>query len=194
MRYEWDPKKAEANQRDHDVNVADAVSVFEDDFALTQEDSDAEGANSASSPLVWTQPAYFWLWSTPIAGPTSFDSFLHGKQISLKGLIMKNIAAEPYRNIDFSRAKRGPVVKPEPGKTKISIRLDNTVLEYFRALVDHAGGGNYQSLINDALLAHIHQRSMLDAVRQVVKEELSTSSHKRGLTPGSRRTRLKRAA
>jgi uncharacterized protein (DUF4415 family) len=107
---------------------------------------------------------------------------------------MKSTAAEPYRDIDFARAKRGPVVKPEPGKTKISIRLDNTVLEYFRTLVERAGGGNYQSLINDALLAHIHQRSMLEAVRQVVKEELSVSPDKRGLTPGSRRTRLKRAA
>jgi len=107
---------------------------------------------------------------------------------------MKSTAAESYRDIDFSRAKRGPVVKPEPGKTKISIRMDNIVLEYFRTLVERAGGGNYQSLINDALLAHIHQRSMLEAVRQVVKEELSVSPDKRGLTPTSRRTRVKRAA
>ena len=70
---------------------------------------------------------------------------------------MKNTGAEPYRDIDFSRAKRGPVVKSEPGKTKISIRLDNTVLDYFRALAERAGGGNYQSLINDALLVHMHQ-------------------------------------
>jgi uncharacterized protein (DUF4415 family) len=63
---------------------------------------------------------------------------------------MKKVAAEKYRDIDFSRARRGPVVKPEPGKTKISIRLDNTVLKYFRDLVDKAGGGNYQTLINDA--------------------------------------------
>ncbi len=61
---------------------------------------------------------------------------------------MKKVVAERYRNIDFSRAKRGPVVKPEPGKTKISIRLDNTVLQYFRNLVDKAGGGNYQTLID----------------------------------------------
>ncbi len=104
---------------------------------------------------------------------------------------MKNTAAEPYRDIDFSRAKRGAIVRPEPGKTKISIRLDNTVLEYFKSLVDQAGGGNYQSLINDALLTHIHQRSVLEAVRQVVQEELKGG---RGLTPGSRRTRLRRAA
>ncbi len=86
---------------------------------------------------------------------------------------MKKVAAERYRDIDFSRAKRGPVVKPEPGKTKISIRLDNTVLEYFRDSVDKAGGGNYQTLINDALLEHVHRRSTLDVVRQVVREELA---------------------
>jgi uncharacterized protein (DUF4415 family) len=107
---------------------------------------------------------------------------------------MKSIAAEPHRAIDFSRAKRGPVVKPEPGKTKISIRLDNTVLTYFRTLVERSGGGNYQSLINDALLAHIRQTAMLDAVRQVVKEELSVSQDRHGPTAASRRTRLKRAA
>jgi len=48
-------------------------------------------------------------------------------------------------------------VKPEPGKTKISIRLDNAVIEYFRNLVDKSGGGNYQTLINDALLEHLRQ-------------------------------------
>lgn len=107
---------------------------------------------------------------------------------------MRTTAAEPYRDIDFSRAKRGPVVKPEPGKAKISIRLDNAVLEYFRAVVERAGGGNYQSLINEALLTHIHQRSMLEAVRQVVKEELSGTRDRRGLTAGSTATARKRAA
>ncbi len=107
---------------------------------------------------------------------------------------MRTTAAEPYRDIDFSRAKRGPAVKLEPGKTKISIRLDNSVLEYFRAVVERAGGGNYQSLINEALLTHIHQRSMLEAVRQVVKEELSGPGGRQGLTAGSTATARKRAA
>jgi uncharacterized protein (DUF4415 family) len=87
---------------------------------------------------------------------------------------MKNVAAEPYRDIDFSEAKRGPVIPAEPGKTKISIRIDNAVIEYFRAQVERAGSGNYQTLINDALVAYIQQRSVIDAVRQVVREELST--------------------
>jgi uncharacterized protein (DUF4415 family) len=85
---------------------------------------------------------------------------------------MKRVAAEPYRDIDFSNAKRGAVIPAEPGKTKISIRIDNAVIDYFRAQVERAGAGNYQTLMNDALLAFIQQRSVIDAVRQVVREEL----------------------
>jgi uncharacterized protein (DUF4415 family) len=105
---------------------------------------------------------------------------------------MKKVVAERYRNIDFSHAKRGPVVKAEPGKTKISIRLDNTVLQYFRNLVDKAGGGNYQTLINDALLEHVHRRSTLDVVRQVVREELAPYGTARGSNSTLQRTRSAR--
>lgn len=107
---------------------------------------------------------------------------------------MKKVAAERYRNIDFSRAKRGDVLKTDPGKTKISIRLDNAVLEYFRNLVDSAGGGNYQTLINDALLEHVHRRSTLDAVRQVVREELAPYGTRRGSNFGVQRPRGQSAA
>jgi uncharacterized protein (DUF4415 family) len=72
---------------------------------------------------------------------------------------MKKATAERYRDIDFSRATRGAVTKAEPGKTKISIRLTNAALEYFRDQVDKAGGGNSQTLINDVLLEHIHRNS-----------------------------------
>ena len=86
---------------------------------------------------------------------------------------MRKVKAESYRDIDFSKGKRGAVIAPGPGKTKISIRLDNTILDHFRAIVEIAGGGNYQSLINDALVAHIHQQSLLAALRKVVREELA---------------------
>ncbi len=94
---------------------------------------------------------------------------------------MKKTVVEPYRDIDFSNAKRGPVIPPEIGKTKISIRLDNRVLEYFRNIVDQAGGGNYQTLINDALVGIIQQQSMLEAVRQAVREEIKPIVNKVGL-------------
>ena len=84
-------------------------------------------------------------------------------------------AAEPRRPIDFSRAKRGAVVTPQSGKTKISIRLDNEVIDHFRALVEQRGGGNYQSLINDALRGFVRQESVADITRGVLKEELETT-------------------
>lgn len=105
---------------------------------------------------------------------------------------MKRAVAEKHRDIDFSRARRGAVVKPEAGKTKISIRLDNAVIEFFRDAVDRAGGGNYQTLINDALVEHIHRQSTLDAVRQVVREELAPYRSARGSSSPPRRARSKR--
>ena len=42
MRFEWDPQKAEANLGTHGVSFAEAVTVLEDDFALTRDDPDAD--------------------------------------------------------------------------------------------------------------------------------------------------------
>jgi len=105
---------------------------------------------------------------------------------------MKKVVAEKYRDIDFSRARTGAVVRAEPGETKISIRLDNAILEYFRGLVNKAGGGNYQTFINDALLEHIHRRSTLDVVRQAVREELAPYGISRGSNLALQRTRRAR--
>ena len=103
---------------------------------------------------------------------------------------MRKVAAEKSRDIDFARAKRGPVVKREPGKTKISIRVDNTVLEYFRKLA-RAAGGNYQTVMSDALLEYIQHRSTVELIRQVVREELASSGTVR-VSDALRRTRSHR--
>ncbi|MGO9061772.1 MAG: BrnA antitoxin family protein [Candidatus Binataceae bacterium] len=76
------------------------------------------------------------------------------------------------RQYDFSKARRGPVVPPTPGKTSITIRLDNDVIEHFQDLVDRAGGGNYQTLINDALREYIRGGRLEKIVRQAVREAL----------------------
>jgi uncharacterized DUF497 family protein len=39
VRFEWDPLKAEANLRTHGVSFAEAVTILEDDYALTREDA-----------------------------------------------------------------------------------------------------------------------------------------------------------
>ena len=78
------------------------------------------------------------------------------------------------KEYDFKNAKRGAVVRTPPGKSRVTIRLDNTVLDWFRKAVDEAGGGNYQTLINDTLADYIQkQREPLEStIRRVIREEL----------------------
>jgi uncharacterized protein (DUF4415 family) len=59
---------------------------------------------------------------------------------------------------DFSKGKRGPVVRVPPGKTPITVRLDDDVLAWFRRKVHASGGGNYQTLINEALREYVAER------------------------------------
>jgi hypothetical protein len=55
------------------------------------------------------------------------------------------------KEYDFSKGSRGAVLTAPPGKTRVTIRLDDDILDWFRQQVDDAGGGNYQTLINQAL-------------------------------------------
>lgn len=59
------------------------------------------------------------------------------------------------KEYDFSKAKRGPIVPPDRRKTRITIRIDTKILNWFRQRVHEAGGGNYQTMINDALKSYI---------------------------------------
>ena len=76
--------------------------------------------------------------------------------------------------IDFSKGKRSPVVPPDPNKTRITIRLDTDIIEHFKGLVNQAGGGNYQTLINNVLRDHIDARDEVleKKLRKIVREEL----------------------
>ena len=80
-------------------------------------------------------------------------------------------ASEEY---DFSNAKQGAVVKIPANKTRITIRLDNDLIDWFRNKVNEAGGGNYQTLINDALRQYIqhHEGTLEHTLRKVIREEL----------------------
>jgi uncharacterized protein (DUF4415 family) len=82
------------------------------------------------------------------------------------------------KEYDFSQAKRGTVVRVPPGKTRITIRLDEDILDWFRAQVHAAGGGNYQTLINDALREYVQRRHepLEDTLRRVIREELQTQA------------------
>ena len=56
---------------------------------------------------------------------------------------------------DFGNAERGAVMQSLPGKTRITIRIDTDILNWFRDQVHQAGGGNYQTLINEALREYV---------------------------------------
>ena len=73
---------------------------------------------------------------------------------------------------DFSKAKRGALVPASPGKSRITIRLDNELIDWFRSRVNEAGGGNYQTLINDALKAYVTQQALESTLRKLIREEL----------------------
>jgi uncharacterized protein (DUF4415 family) len=85
------------------------------------------------------------------------------------------------KEYDFSRGRRGPVVKAPTGKTRITIRLDDDVLAWFKSQVHKAGGGNYQTLINRALRAHMSSEDnpLEDTLRRVLREELPPYRAKR---------------
>lgn len=82
------------------------------------------------------------------------------------------------KEYDFKRARRGALDPVPPGKTRITIRLDDDVLDWFRDRADAAGGGNYQTMINAALRDYIDQRTepLEDTLRRVVREELNRSA------------------
>ncbi len=87
---------------------------------------------------------------------------------------------------DFSTGKRGAVVAMPKGKTRITIRLDDEIIDWFRAQANAQGGGNYQTMINVALKRYIREQetqSLEEVVRRVVREEI-------GKTKPVRRTRV----
>jgi hypothetical protein len=93
------------------------------------------------------------------------------------------------KEYDFRKGKRGAVLPAAPGKTRITIRLDDDVLEWFRHQAEAAGGGSYQSMINEALrnVTTEGPAKIETVVRRVVREEL-----RRTADPG--RTKRARAA
>jgi uncharacterized protein (DUF4415 family) len=84
------------------------------------------------------------------------------------------------KEYDFSKGKRGPVIKPPKGKTRITIRIDDDILDWFRQQVHSAGGGNYQTLINMALRDYMTSKRepLEDTLRHVIREELSAYGKK----------------
>ena len=78
---------------------------------------------------------------------------------------------------DFSKGKRGALI-PTKGKTRITIYIDDSVLNEFRARAEKAGSG-YQTMMNEALRAFLekNEKPVTAAVlRQIIREELPDTS------------------
>ncbi len=93
---------------------------------------------------------------------------------------------------DFSKGRRGAVI-PQKGKTRISIFIDNAVLDAFRARAQSAGTG-YQTLMNEALrnyLSETDQPVTAKVLRQVLRQEIPEYL-KDLATPSSKRTKARR--
>jgi len=95
------------------------------------------------------------------------------------------------KEYDFSKGKRGPILPLPPGKTRITIRIDDDILDWFRAQVHAVGGGNYQTLMNAALREHMtrHEEDLEDILRRVLREEFSRAAipRRRAMAGRSRR-------
>ena len=75
-------------------------------------------------------------------------------------------------------ARHGAVVAPSAAKARITIRLDKDIVDWFKVKVEEQGGGNYQTMLNEALRAHIahHDDSLEDLLRKVVREEIEKAT------------------
>jgi BrnA antitoxin of type II toxin-antitoxin system len=74
---------------------------------------------------------------------------------------------------DFSKGKRGAAI-PQRGKTRISIFIDDAVLDEFRARAEKAGTG-YQTMMNDALKTYLAETDRLiteKVLRQILRQEM----------------------
>ena len=89
-----------------------------------------------------------------------------------------NISKVTIMSDDFSKCKRGAVLESDPNKTRITIRLDGDIVDHFKALVHKAGGGNYQTLMNNALREYIEsdKTDLEKQIRKIIREELRKAS------------------
>jgi uncharacterized protein (DUF4415 family) len=81
------------------------------------------------------------------------------------------------RSYDFTKAKRGAVLRTPRGKTRITIRIDDDVLEWFRKQVHEAGGGNYQTMMNRGLREYMEGQiePLEKTLRRVLREVIPTT-------------------
>jgi uncharacterized protein (DUF4415 family) len=82
------------------------------------------------------------------------------------------------KSYDFTRGRRGAVVASSGNKVRITIRLDRDLVAWFKRQVEAQGGGNYQTMLNEALRVYTERKDqpLEKLLRKVVREELKKAS------------------
>jgi hypothetical protein len=94
------------------------------------------------------------------------------------------------KNYDFRKAKRGAVLSAGTGKSRITIRIDDDVLEWFRKRVHEAGGGSYQTMMNRVLREYVEREAepLEETLRRVLREVIPESrASRRARSTGTER-------
>ena len=165
MEIEFDSAKAQSNWHKHGVSFAHAQAALQDAFAVTIEDPDAFGEQR------------FLTLGMDALGRVLVVCHTHAESGRVSYLPARPARAKQETTMreeyDFSQSKRCAVL-PSPGKTRVTIMLDDDVIEAFRARADAAGKG-YQTMVNEALRAAIDPESApvtLRTLRAVLDERL----------------------
>jgi uncharacterized DUF497 family protein len=139
--------------------------VFQDPLALTMEDADAGGEQRLVTVGLGSAGELLVVVYTMRGGDI--------RLISVRRATARERKRAMKAEYDFSKGKRGAVL-PQKGKTRISIFIDNAVLDEFRARAEKAGTG-YQTMMNDALrryLAESDQPLTEKVLRTVLRQEI----------------------
>ena len=165
--FEWDPRKERLNHRKHRIWFSDAVTVFDDALAVTITERANGEHRLASIGIDATGRVLVVIW-TPRGERWRVISAR--RDVARDGPLRANAMKKKY---DFSNGVRGAAIPPAPGKTKITIRLDDAILDWFRGQANRVGGGSYQTMMNHALWEYIRGVDTKQIVREVVREELA---------------------
>jgi uncharacterized DUF497 family protein len=153
-----------ANFRKHGVRFSDAEAVLLDPQAVTRDD-----------PIADDERRFVSVGLDVVGRIVVVVSTYRGDDVRLISARFATRTRDDNmkKEYDFSKGKRGPVIR-QRGKTRITIHIDNDVLEAFRERADAAGRG-YQTMINEALREHLGRagdRVDADTIRRIVREEL----------------------
>ena len=168
MTAKFDPKKNAENLKKHGVSLSDGDGVLNDPMAVTIEDRSAEGEQrlvTIGTNIFGSVMVVVW---TPRGDGARIISVRKAEPGERDGIMKKAY--------DFSKGRRGAVVSTT-GKTRITIYLDDQIVQRFKAQSEKTGKG-YQTLINDALHSYLSGREKpltAELIRKIVREELATN-------------------